>query len=321
MPMNIRPIDWRDLPVLHRYRDRCLVLDSTMALTQGTSLGSAKTLLSSLSPAAGIFTYAGVDDGHAEQLLLGQVVLPPGTSSARLTFLAPETILETPGIVSFLEQITIQMGERGAFHLLAEVDECDQACEVLHQAGFAIYARQRIWQLRGEPVSAGDPTPWRAIVDQDLIGIRSLYNNLTPGLVQQVESPIPNRTRGMIYEQSGDWLAYVELRYGPKGIWAQPFIHPDLEGVPGRLSHLLHNLPDRRSRPVYLCVRSYQSWLEAAMEELGAQSGPRQAVIVRRLSAARRAVVPHALPVLEGKQAEPTVPVVPISNSHGLQDG
>ena len=26
-------------------------------------------------------------------------------------------------------------------------------------------------------------------------------------------------------------LAYVELRYGPAGIWAQPFVHPDAPEV------------------------------------------------------------------------------------------
>jgi hypothetical protein len=34
---------------------------------------------------------------------------------------------------------------------------------------------------------------------------------------------------------------------------------------------------------VYVCVRSYQAWLETALEDLGAEPGPRQAVMVRRL--------------------------------------
>jgi hypothetical protein len=32
-----------------------------------------------------------------------------------------------------------------------------------------------------------------------------------------------------------------------------------------------------------MCVRSYQAWLEPILEDLGAQPGSRQAVMVRRL--------------------------------------
>ena len=88
----------------------------------------------------------------------------------------------------------------------------------------------------------------------------------------------------MVYYQGQDLLAYVDLKPGPNGIWAQPFIHPDFEDVPARLACLLQNLPNRRERPVYLCVRSYQSWLEASMDALGAQPGQRQAVMVKRLT-------------------------------------
>ena len=38
------------------------------------------------------------------------------------------------------------------------------------------------------------------------------------------------------------------------------------------------------NRPVYVCVRSYQAWLETVLEDLGAEAGTRQAVMVRRLA-------------------------------------
>ena len=107
-----------------------------------------------------------------------------------------------------------------------------QAFEALRQAGFAIYARQRIWQL--------DRATWRAIQllppgsrlpTEDLISVRSLYNNLVPGLVQQVEPFPAERLRGMVYRQGDDLLAYVEFKYGRRGIWVQPFVHPDAEQV------------------------------------------------------------------------------------------
>ena len=35
---------------------------------------------------------------------------------------------------------------------------------------------------------------------------------------------------------------------------------------------------------MYLCVRSYQTWLEPVLEDLGALAGPRQAVMVKHLA-------------------------------------
>jgi hypothetical protein len=310
--MNIRPIDWRDLPVIRRYRNQCLFFDSTLALTRGPLLDWARTLFASVAPTQGVFTYLAVEDDHTVQPVLGQVTFLPGASSARLTCLAPENALDATGIGSLLDFIIADLGERGAFHVLAEADECQQACEALHEMGFAIYARQRIWQLNGDPAGKSIPAPWRLCTDQDGINIRSLYNNLTPGLVQQIEPAPTHHPRGMVYYQGQDLLAYVDLKLGPNGIWVQPFIHPDIEDVPARLAYLLQNLPNRRQRPVYLCVRSYQAWLEASVEALGAQPGLRQAVMVKRLALSRRVVQTAALPVLEGKRAEPTVPIAQV---------
>jgi hypothetical protein len=317
--MNIRPIDWRDVSVLRRYRNQCLFFDSMLALTRGSQLDWAKALLSSVVPAIGVFTCLAAENGQTDQPILGQATFLPDATSARLTCLAPGNSLEQAGIDALLDYIITNLGERGAFHLLAEADECEQACDALHDLGFAIYARQRVWQLGGDPIRPATPTPWKLCSDQDGFNIRALYNNLTPGLVQQVEPPVTHHSRGVVYYQGQDLLAYVDIKSGPKGIWAQPFIHPDVEDVPARLADLLQNLPNRRQRPVYLCVRSYQAWLEASMESLGAQPGPRQAVMVKRLALSRRVVQSTALPVLEGKQAEPTVPIAQVKRTWFLK--
>ena len=74
----------------------------------------------------------------------------------------------------------------------------------------------------------------------------------------------------MVYYQDGDLLAFVELKFGRNGVWVQPFIHPDAAGFDKYLFHLLQDLPSRGNRPLYICVRSYQSWLESAIERMGA---------------------------------------------------
>jgi hypothetical protein len=304
--MSVRSFDWRDLPVLHRYRNQGLVLDSALLLTRGATLMPTGALLTYLAPATGIFTYLSDDGG--QQPLVGQVVHTAGSPTARMIFLAPEAALETADPATLFEHITFEMGERGAFHILAEVNEQHPAFVALHKTGFAIYARQRIWWLEGE-ASDLPPVGWRPAVDRDLPAIRSLYANLAPGLVQQAEPLIATHPRGMVYYDREDLHAYIELKIGPRGIFAQPFIHPDAEDLTNRLPTLLRILPERRSRPLYVCVRSYQSWLESALEAGGAQPGLRQAVMVKRLAIARRVELPYAIRSLDGTRPEPTAPV------------
>ena len=312
--MTIRPFDWRDLPVLIRYRNQGLFFDNALVLTRGSALIPAGALLFYFAPATGIFTYLSSGDrGHDP--LLGQVSHSPGSPLARISFLAPESAIETETVPELLEHMIIEAGERGALHLLAEVDEHSAAFAVLRKTGFAIYVRQRTWQLKEETEASSKDPVWQVSKDSDLIPVRVLYNYLVPGLVQQVELPPAEPLVGLIYRQNEELLAYVELKYGTRGILVQPLIHPDAEGVTADLVKLLLSLPNRRSRPVYICVRSYQSWIENNLESLGALAGPQQAVMVKHLAITKRMVRPFALPALESRP-EATAPFIKSESNH-----
>jgi len=291
--MSVRPFDWRDLLVLYRYRNRYVYLDMTRFLTQGRTFAPVGSIVSYLTPAfiqtTGVYTYQSKDNGSLPQVIFGQATHEAGSPSARLAFLAPETAIESPGLFPMLEQLTIEVGSHGAYHLIAEVNEEDPAFEALRKAGFAIYARQQIWRLSGEPHRNGIVSTWKSGSAQDIISVRSLYYNLVPGLVQQVEPPPQNRLKGVVLRVNGEVKGYIELKSGPHGIWAQPFIHPDLDNVTGRLAYLLRNRLYRQDRSIYLCVRSYQSWLETALVDLGAEVSSWQAVMVKRLSVVQKA--------------------------------
>jgi hypothetical protein len=305
--MSIRRFEWRDLPTLRRYRPQSVYLHSTLVLTRGPLLLSG-AMLSSLAPGVGIYTMVSSEDGRRHPVVIGQVMQAAGSQCAQLTFLTPENALESDHLPPLLEHISAKAIGWGAFRLLADVDEHSSAFDALHQAGFAIYARQRIWQLSGPSAAKPGLKSWRAARQRDLIAVRSLYNNLIPGLVQQVEPFPPERLHGLVFCQEGELKAYVELKYGRRGIWAQPFIHPDAEVVAGHLVELFQNLPHRRSRPVYVCVRTYQSWLEPAIEDLGGNPGPRQAIMVKHLAVPQKALRPYAIPALEGGQTEAPAP-------------
>ena len=209
--MTIRPFDWRDIQVLYRFRQQSVFLYSALVLTRGPMLVPG-ALLSYLAPSTGIFTATRKRSARSDTPIIGQTIQLPGSQFAHLTFLTPDSALNDNPLGSLIDYLAVQAGERGAFRLLADVDERNPGYEALRRASFAIYARQRIWQLAGQPVGEGVTNGWRVATDRDSIGIRSLYNNLVPGLVQQVEPISPSNPRGLVYYEEDNLLAYVELK-------------------------------------------------------------------------------------------------------------
>jgi len=306
--MVIRQFDWRDLPILLRYRHRGLFFDNASVLTRGEMLIPAGAMLSYFAPAIGIYTYLCTDDDECGEPILGQVTHGQGEQVARLSFLAPVTALDDDTSLTLLEYIIQQTGDRGAFHLLAEVEERTVAFEKIRQAGFALYVHQRVWQSQEENQPKPNPSQWRDIRSKDVIAVRSLYSTLVPALVQQFESLPAESMKGLVFYHGDDLVAYAELRYGQRGIWVHPYIHPDTQNVTERLKDLIGNLPNRHSRPIYLCVRSYQSWLENSLEDLQAKAGPLQAVMVKHLAVGMKVSNSFTLPALEGGRQEISTP-------------
>jgi len=317
--MNIRPFGWRDFPLLHNYRKQGLFLDRSRALLHGPALIPLGAILTLSGPATRSYTYRCDNCSPSGMPLIGQVTYILGSTYARLAYLAPENSIEMSDLSAFSDYMAGQLGRQGVFHILAEIDESSQVYQILRRVGFAIYARQRIWRLDGPFTGEPNGVSWRACRSSDMIGIHSLYCNVVPGIAQQAE-PIPKKNlNGYVHYQNGDLRAFVELKYGRYGIWVQPYVHPDVENFDSHLVHLLAHLPARRNRPLYICVRSYQSWLETAIEAIGAQPGPQQAVMVRHLTVTNRVKQTYPLTAINGTHAEPTAPLAHIEEGRHLE--
>ena len=251
------------------------------------------------------FTWITADD---EIPIIGQLHHHSGSIISRVSFLAPLKRINNPRSQVLIEYLSKHAGQRGAFHVLAEIDELAPAFEILRKAGFGIYARQRIWKIVDDRPKEEAKSKWKPIKPQHTIDVQTIYHNVVPGLVSQIEPLDLDNLQGLIYFHSNSLTAFADLKYGIHGIWVQPFIHPDAPDVDFVLDSLIASIPDRRSRPVYLCIRTYQSWLESAITEMKSQPNPLEAVMVKRL-VARKKLALQALPKLNG-QTEISTPII-----------
>jgi hypothetical protein len=299
-----------------------LCLDSQLAYTRGPNV-LQYALLDMLNPGRTAHTLVLRPGGQAS---IGQVLVPAGRNGAHIAFISPAEVLEDKDGVELLEALARAAGERGAHSLIAEVDEDSPAFESLRRSGFAIYSRQRIWQRMPDAPAApaesssspGAPV-WRLESSADTVAITGLYANLVPALVQQVEPPPANHEQGLVHWRQGELLGYLGVNSGPRGVWVQPYFHPAAEDPERLLAQALEEIPDRRTRPLTMCVRSYQSWMTAPLHDLGFEVRADQAVMVKRLAVNLRQMQPALMPALEGTLPKPTAPFTQ-TRADGLSD-
>lgn len=283
--MTIRPLDLLDLPTIARYRNDVLTLDSTRALTRGHPLG-AMGLLAYINPARHL--YAAVKNSD-DTTLLGGIIHTHGETFAKLLYLAPSFNLNSPYLPELIEHLTAHAGEWQAFHVIAEVDETSDVFMALRKSGFSVYAWQRIWNASHIQKTESSPsTGWRRVKSIDLPAIQRMHYQIVPQLLHPVD-PAPRIPNGFIHT---DGYCFASVNYGVYGVVLTPWILPDEGDVSEKIVSLISSLPDRRGRPVYLNVRSYQAWLEPVLEDLGANASPRQAVMVKYLARLLKEGVP-----------------------------
>jgi hypothetical protein len=322
----IRPLDWRDLSLMHRLRSGGLCLDSQLAFTRGPHTVQ-HALLDMLNPIQSTHTLVARTQGQGGPDCLGQFMYRQQDGLARLAFFSPASMLGAASGQHLLDALTHTAGGQGARHLVAEVDEHIPAFEALRRAGFAVYARQRIWRLEAHrTVTATDSSlapasprhlAWRHETSADELAVTTLYSNLVPGLVQQVEAPPHRNGRGWVHAHQTEILGYLSIDRGPIGFWVQPYLHPAADAVDELLLSFFGGIDLRPDRPLYIVVRSYQSWLNDILERLGLQPACDQAVMVRRLVVPIRQTASVSERAPSGATAETTAPMAQFNPEPG----
>lgn len=279
--MPIRPLALFDLPYVYSFREEAIGLDTARTLTRGNPLG-AVGLMAYMNPAKHI--YSAIVNG-TEEAVLGGIIHSRAETFAKLLYLAPVSQLGHPDLPALIDNLSAQAGTWGAFHVLAEVDETSDVFVPLRQSGFSIYAWQRMWDASkidaSQITGSGSGFEWTRIKSVHLHSIHNLYHQIVPPLLQPIE-PQPKDASGWMCNEGVK--CYISASQGAYGIVLAPLIHPEATDVGPKLASLIANLPDRRNRPVYVCVRSYQAWLEPVLADLGAQGADRQAVMVKHLA-------------------------------------
>lgn len=269
---------------LFRYRDQAQCLDTTLALTRGSPVG-AWAVLDHLRLDKGSTTCV-LSAAGGSPALIGQVRYE-SSHTARLSFVLPAQAALPERLTALLEGLVHQAGAHGSQVVLAEVEEHSPLFEALRRAGFSVFTWQRIWRVLSLPGGESSAS-WEFASELDHLAVRNLVQTLIPPLVQSAEAFPHSLSESWVLFQQQEILGYAAPVFGPRGIVVQPILHPAVEDVAAALRGLITAMPFVLGRPVYVVVRAYQSYLENGLEKLGAESGERQAVLVKHLTSLQR---------------------------------
>lgn len=331
----IRPFNLRDLPLVHRLSELGVSLHTESVLTK--NLHPTRGALFSL--VGGDFpTYVWKSDKnglagfiqlcldnesvHAHILYLsstsdGQVASDGNSTAVSATDSGngerPYQVNENAWL-PLLDQAVIEAGQRGIHSLVAEVDEVSDELPVLRRAGFVVYTRQDVWVLAAGEMARAETEknilrPRQAEDDWD---IQLLYANTVPRLVQLVEPMPPLHVgAGWVLHEENELAAFVHIHVGPVATWMRLFIHPSAETQADQIiTAVVQQNPAAATKPIYCCVRRYQSWVQTALERSGFTLWGSQAVMVKHIVQKAAKPLTDLSAALEAQGITPTAPLI-----------
>lgn len=312
--VDTRAVTLVDLPLVTRLLDKGTVLDSELEFTRDVHGLNGSVFSAILLPQRGLHTLV---TRAGKVSLVGQMRMR-GEHIAHITYLAPalDVGMDDTAWLHMLDAMAREAGRHNAHVLAAEVDEDSHLFETMRTVGFAVYARQQIWRrLPGPSPNVDLDLQVDDVTEDDLPGIQSLVANTVPKLIQTVAMPAPD-ARGWVYRKNGRIEAYLMATEGRQGVYIVPYIHPDCSlEVAGIFDAALRRAAQHSKAPVYVCVRRHMGWITSTLEYIDFEPGPRQAVMVRHITAKIRQA--HFRTIEEGINAMPAPkpPTKPLSHN------
>lgn len=274
-----------DLPLIRRLTANGTVLDSELGLTRDAR-GPNSLLLSSLLFPRGVYTLV---SRSAEQPVVGQFRYRPDDANAHIVYLAPsldvDDDIDDTVWLNILDAMTREAGKHGAHSLVAEVETSSNLFETLRTARFSTYARQIIWRHNAiEHDSIDCAIKLEENISSDQIAVMSLINNTVPTILQQIAAP-PSDMAGLGYRENGRLEAYIGISEGQNGVYLLPFIHGDMMNKAADIIRAaIIQTTGTTKVPIYVCIRSYQGWLNSTLKSLGFEQWIEQAVMVKQIA-------------------------------------
>ncbi len=337
-----RPFGLRDLALIHRLGDQGVSLHAETALTRRWQplWGALHSLLvghdevtlvwrADKGEGAGfIQLQLREDNAHARLIYLGADPAgvqehSPGTNGDQIKETIPTLALDETAWLALLDSAVAAAGQMGAHGLIAEADEVGPELVLLRQAGFAVYTRQDVWVLDEIPAGLEIPDLLRPYSTDDDWEMALLYAHIVPPLIQLVEPSPPDE--GIIWvlpEAHNELGAFVHVLEGPAATWMQFFIHPNAQAQAREIvAAVLKVSPPLAEKPVYCCVRRYQSWLQHALAEIGFSVWGSQAVMVKHTTQPVQQVQTQKAAALETNYGVPSPPLMRLPPERVVRKG
>lgn len=300
---SVKPFGLQHIPILYRLQHASTVLDLEHALMRARNpLWAA--LLGHGSLAEGPFCTAVFQDTDADAPLEGfaQARLRAGGEEADLVRLAPS--LDAPEAERIWRSLLAGMGmylaRLGVQRVFVRLSDELEAAHLFLDAGFVLYTREDVFQLRELPATEGVGLLEPVDTESDRWGIGRLYAAATPKAVRVAEgmanaSPAPGLAGDARYawRAGDDILAYAGMAYGNGVCWLRVVIHPEHADRTAEVIRDALALVPRRTRTVFCSARAYQVNLRGPLQDAGFRFVTSQSVLVRQ----------NAVPVREAQPA------------------
>ncbi|MBX3052771.1 MAG: hypothetical protein KF753_14905 [Caldilineaceae bacterium] len=194
-----------------------------------------------------------------------------------------------------LAESALALADQQIRRLYSELSDQPLLINTFMQAGFHLYARETVWRLTGESLSAPalDGTELRPQTAEDQWALEQLYARITPAPVRQAEAAdgehdgkgdpsappiLTNRHQyrplsSFVLDGPDDVAGCVQIIWGKMGVWMRIWVdsnNPDTSQVHLLLRYALQQIYESSQRgPVYIGVREYQNGLNSVLEEYG----------------------------------------------------